>query len=99
MTDYNFDFEQRRLDSSERTDSDGGGTSFVFYDGSPNGRKKGGHPFEEEQKKKPVDFGEPVELNLSDKALGVDEEADDETPDGEAAAPSPHIGAHINIEV
>ncbi len=95
MTDYNFDFESRKLDSSERTDSDGGGgTSFTFFDGS--GGKKGGHPFDG-QEKKPVDFGEPVELHLSDKALGLEEDTGNQEEDS-AAKPPPNIGKHINIE-
>lgn len=66
MSNINFDPppEGRPVDSSDKTSSDGGGFNFAFYE-------RGGHPGQEQQEEKPhreVDFGEPVEVELSDQA-------------------------------
>jgi len=98
---YDFDFESRQVDSSERTDSDGGGgTNFVFYDGS-SGQKKGqGQSEDAGKEKKPIDFGEPVEVELSDAALQAEADADKIASGQENRPPrNPLVGRNIDIEV
>lgn len=102
MDDYNFDFESRQIDSSARTDSDGGGgTNFVFHDGS-SGREKGQDGDNSDREKKPIDFGAPVELELSAAALqaeAVAMESETESAADELPSRNPLVGQHINIDV
>jgi len=104
MDDYDFNFDQRSVDSSERTDSDGGGMSFVFYDGRRQKKKKT-EDGDDGKETSQVDFGDAVEVELSSAALG--EPAPPESaaatalenqPDS-ADNTSPRIGHKINITV
>lgn len=66
MSNINFEPppEGRPVDSSDKTSSDGGGFNFAFFE-------RGGHPGQEQQEEKAhreVDFGDPVEVELSEQA-------------------------------
>ncbi len=71
----------RHVDSSDRTDADGGGggTSFIFLGGNaPQSEEE-----EKKKVKKPVDFGKPVEVELSSAV--TEKDAEDEEEDSGSA--------------
>lgn len=66
----------RHVDSSDRTDADGGGggTSFIFLGGEvPRDEEE-----EKKRVKKPVDFGKPVNVELSSAVTGKEGDQEDE---------------------
>lgn len=102
MDDIYIEPLKQTVESSERTDSDsGGGTSFVFHDGGGQQHRQNKQP----QDHKEVDFGEPVQLELSQAARSPEQQADEaKTPvEDFVNHPDPdkshHIGTHINITV
>lgn len=113
MSDLDFEppDANRAVNSSHKSSSDGGGFNFVFYDGNGQPPKDGEH--HDEKPHHDVDFGEPVEVNLSAKAQASINGEPALDPQSPAATPlsaetdpdhphnphAEHIGGVINITV
>lgn len=88
---------QRKVNESEEASDEGGSFSFVFYD--QNGKNRKG-----QQKKQPVDIGDPVKLNLSQTAKpqqsdSPEKKTEEEEDNADEKKPLSDSDGHINITV